>query len=198
MSLILDCSTIDIQRPTFLSPLNEYLLWSNEQYVEKNSIALALSLSLSGHVAATEMQIPDDKTNLGTFRENNSGISVAYGVSADGSVVVGSAVTNTNSNAFIWRSTNGLTNIGTLAADNRYNSVANGVSADGNIVVGQADTSNGYFNAFIWRDSDTKMTSFGTLKVDNSGYSKVNAVSADGRVVVGSAATDSGNSNAFI
>ncbi|EOU5185687.1 HAF repeat-containing protein, partial [Escherichia coli] len=70
--------------------------------------------------------------------------------------------------------------------------------ADGKVVVGYADTDSGDFNAFVWREGNTKMTGLGTLQADNSGDSYAYGVSADGKVVVGASSTDSGDYNAFV
>ncbi|WP_244584598.1 hypothetical protein, partial [Escherichia coli] len=60
-----------------------------------------------------------------------------------------------------------MTGLGTLKADNSGNSFARGVSADGTVVVGESSTDEGDYNAFVWREGDTKMTGLGTLKADN-------------------------------
>ncbi|EMC3882565.1 hypothetical protein VDN24_005075, partial [Escherichia coli] len=106
--------------------------------LKKSSVALALSLALSGYASAAEDPIVDSKTDLGTLHPGNGGISVAMGVSADGKVVVGTA---RSSNAFVWREGDTrMTDLGTLKADNSGYSSAWGVSADGKVVVGYADT----------------------------------------------------------
>ncbi|EIB9036851.1 autotransporter domain-containing protein [Salmonella enterica] len=168
--------------------------------LKKSSVALALSLALSGYASAAEDPIVDSKTDLGTLRPGNGGYSSASGVSADGKVVVGASSTDSGSwNAFVWREGDTkMTGLGTLKADNSGNSFAYGVSADGKVVVGYADTDSGDYNAFVWREGDTKMTGLGTLKADNSGYSNASGVSADGKVVVGFSSTDSGSWNAFV
>ena len=64
-------------------------------------------------------------------------ISSAYGVSGDGSVVVGSAyVSKTKAVAFRWDATNGMVNLGTFDEGTNSDSVAYGVSADGKLVHG--------------------------------------------------------------
>ncbi|EMS3754959.1 autotransporter domain-containing protein [Escherichia coli] len=167
--------------------------------LKKSSVALALSLALSGYTSAAEDPIVDSKTDLGTLRPGNGGPSYAKGISADGKVVVGSSLTDSGyTNAFVWREGDTrMTDLGTLKTGNRGYSSAWGVSADGKVVVGYADTDSGS-EAFVWREA-TGMTGLGTLKADNSGYSEAYGVSADGKVVVGGAETDSGyNWNAFV
>ncbi|MBV2336242.1 autotransporter domain-containing protein [Escherichia coli] len=213
--------------------------------LKKSSVALALSLALSGYTSAAEDPIVDSKTDLGTLRPHsnangvsadgkvvvggaetdsgytnafvwregdtkmtglgtlkadNSGNSSAYEVSADGKVVVGYADTDSGSEAFVWREATGMTGLGTLKAGNSGNSWAAGVSADGKVVVGASSTDSGdiNYNAFVWREGDTRMTGLGTLQAGNSGNSYAYGVSADGKVVVGFSSTDSGNDNAFV
>ncbi|MDD8933777.1 autotransporter domain-containing protein [Escherichia coli] len=168
--------------------------------LKKSSVALALSLALSGYTSAAEDPIVDSKTDLGTLRPGNGGPSYAKGISADGKVVVGSSLTDSGDyNAFVWREGDTkMTGLGTLKADNSGNSSAYGVSADGKVVVGASSTDSGDYNAFVWREGDTKMTGLGPLKADNSGNSYAYGVSADGKVVVGASSTDSGDYNAFV
>jgi probable HAF family extracellular repeat protein len=126
--------------------------------------------------------------DLGTLGGSDSW---AYGVSADGSVVVGGAdLSNGNSNAFRWTEATGMVDIGTLGGSYSF---AYGVSADGSVVVGQANLSNGNENAFRW----TQAT--GMVDIDNVGGTNSIAydVSADGSVVVGAAQFNGGNSDAF-
>ncbi|MHD0618118.1 hypothetical protein ACY19I_19700, partial [Morganella morganii] len=94
--------------------------------LKKSSVALALSLALSGYASAAEDPIVDSKTDLGTLRPGNGGSSNAQGVSADGKVVVGYAETDSWSlNAFVWREGDTkMTGLGTLNADNSGSSYA--------------------------------------------------------------------------
>jgi uncharacterized membrane protein len=71
---------------------------------------------------------------------------LAWGVSADGSSVVGGS----EGGAFLWNATSGMQSLGLLPGDTR--SEARGVSADGSIVVGFSwDPPNaGTDKAFIW------------------------------------------------
>jgi probable HAF family extracellular repeat protein len=108
--------------------------------------------------------------------------SYAYGVSADGSVVVGGARNAAVQwRAFRWTASGGMQNLGTLGGNW---SAANGVSADGAVVVGVARNAAGQERAFRWTASGG-MQDLGTLPGYDWSYAF--DVSADGAVVVGGA-----------
>ncbi|MFT5721355.1 MAG: putative HAF family extracellular repeat protein [Motiliproteus sp.] len=109
-----------------------------------------------------------------------------YGMSADGSVVVGSGYSNLGEQAFRWTE-DGFVGLGDLEGGD-FSSYAYGVSADGAVVVGQGSTSNGS-QAFRWTAEDG-MVGLGGY------YSSAKAVSADGSVVVGNTSVNN-NSQAF-
>ncbi|MCO6177605.1 autotransporter domain-containing protein, partial [Ciceribacter sp. RN22] len=123
--------------------------------------------------------------------------SEAFGVSGDGSVVVGQNITDnvgvSTTRAFRWTEADGMVILGTLNDGNW--STASGVSADGAVIVGAA-TDGGWDNAvtaFRWTEAEG-MVGLGMLN-DGSG-SWAYGVSADGAVVVGTAADGAlGNSN---
>jgi probable HAF family extracellular repeat protein len=110
--------------------------------------------------------------NLGTLPiyDQSSG---AYGVSANGTVVVGWSHSG-QFRAFRWTASGGMQNLGTLSG---YYSIAYAVSANGAVVVGESD------RAFRWTVSGG-MQNLGMLP---GGYlgSVAYDVSADGAVVVG-------------
>jgi probable HAF family extracellular repeat protein len=127
--------------------------------------------------------------NLGTL--GGSG-SVAYGVSADGSVVVGRAQNAAGQwRAFRWTAAGGMQDLGTLGG---YNSAATGVSADGSVVVGWAENVLGFRRAFRWTAAGG-MQDLGTL--GSVFGSAATGVSADGSVVVGWARNAAGQARAF-
>lgn len=64
--------------------------------------------------------------------------SVAYGVSADGHFIVGTAFANGNQYAFKYSDATGMVNLGTLGGVQSY---AKAASADGKVVVGFAGVS---------------------------------------------------------
>ncbi len=69
----------------------------------------------------------------------NNSVSSAYGISADGSVVVGlSRTTSGKTHAFLWDTANGMVDMGSLQGQS---SRANAISGDGTVVVGWDDNS---------------------------------------------------------
>jgi probable HAF family extracellular repeat protein len=128
--------------------------------------------------------------------------SVADGVSADGSVIVGSSL-GADTQAFRWTQQTGMIGLGTLP-DGRRNSRALGVSADGSIIVGQSYGEGG-FEAFIWdaahgmRSLRQVLVSQFDLGANLAGWKlqSANAVSADGSFVVGCGMNPRGNREAW-
>jgi probable HAF family extracellular repeat protein len=117
--------------------------------------------------------------------------SRAYGVSADGSVVVGSANNSAGYyHAFRWTAWGGMQDLGSLGGGG---SVAYGISADGAVVVGVADNAAGQMRAFRWTASGG-MQGLGTLPSFYSGWAY--GASADGAVVVGRADNTTGQRRA--
>lgn len=114
--------------------------------------------------------------NLGTLGgTSNLSLDMAYGASADGSVVVGQSVDAENHfHAFRWTDS-GMEDLGVLEVGGTFSS-AYAVSADGSVVVGESDGV-----AFRWTAADG-MEAIGTL----GGYSSVaRDISADGTIIVG-------------
>ncbi|MCH7602904.1 MAG: PEP-CTERM sorting domain-containing protein, partial [Planctomycetes bacterium] len=112
--------------------------------------------------------------------------SRAFGVSADGSVVVGRSISSFGKVAFRWTSQVGLVGLGDFAGG-VLNSFAVRMSADGSMVIGFG-TSATAFEAFRWTSGEG-MVSLGGLGNPTGGsfsfLSVANGVSADGSVVVG-------------
>jgi probable HAF family extracellular repeat protein len=127
-------------------------------------------------------------TWLGTLGGSQSW---AFGVSADGAVVVGVAQNAAGqSRAFRWTASGGMQDLGTLGGDW---SEASGVSDDGSVVVGWSYNAAGQARAFRWT-VDGVMQDLGTLGGD---WSAASGVSADGSVVVGVAENAAGQQRAF-
>jgi probable HAF family extracellular repeat protein len=136
------------------------------------ALTSACALSLLATVAWSQ-----SLTWLGTL---GGGWSEAWGVSADGSVVVGgSYYTSGYGSAFRWTASGGMQDLGTLGGDE---SVAYGVSADGSVVVGWSYNADWQWRAFRWENG--VMQDLGTL---GGRESRAYGVSADGAVVVGGA-----------
>ena len=137
---------------------------------------------------------PNNITDLGTLKNDNSGSSEANAVNSDGSQVFGQAVNDNGENrAVVWSGSNwaNKTDLGTLKADNSGDSEATALSGDGLVVGGSARNDNGEFRGIIWSGSNwTTKTELGTLKADNSGGASVYALSRDGSVAVGGASND--------
>lgn len=125
--------------------------------------------------------------DLGTFGGNWSS---AWGISADGTTVVGEAYLGAQPNAFCWTASGGLQNLGTLGG---AVSVAYDASADGSVIVGAAADPSGNLIACRWVGGT--ITSLGTLVP--GGASIAYGVSANGNVVVGGATDASGAMQAF-
>jgi probable HAF family extracellular repeat protein len=121
-------------------------------------------------------------------------ISAAYGISGDGSVVVGVGTTDQSLyEAFRWEG-GVMTGLGHLTGDN---SAAFDVSADGSVVVGRTSTFNGY-EAFRWT-AESGMVGLGDLTFPGgSPLSEAFAVSGDGRVIVGVSREEHAGDTSFI
>ncbi|MEX2308599.1 MAG: PEP-CTERM sorting domain-containing protein [Pirellulales bacterium] len=130
--------------------------------------------------------------------------SVAYDISADGSVVVGYGNSASRIEAFRWTQTGGMIGLGDLPGGDFF-STAFAISADGAIVVGQGHSALGY-EAFFW-DSAHGMRSLKDLLIDEFGLgatlagwtlTSANDISADGQFIVGSGTNPSGNTEAWL
>ncbi len=125
---------------------------------------------------------------------NGGGDSVAYGINADGTVVVGTAsdgAVDYRSRAFRWTAGTGMVSLGTLNGG-RYSS-ANGVSADGRVVVGSAydGAAGNAQRAFRWtqrtgmQSVEDWLRASGVVVPSDFITSEATATNSDGSVVVG-------------
>lgn len=107
--------------------------------------------------------------------------SIARGVSADGSIIVGNTNASQYGEAFRWTQEEGMQGIGHLPSGKF--SRANAVSDDGSVIVGSSSSKDGS-QAFRWEDGE--MVGLGFLD-DTSWYriSSATATSGDGSLVVG-------------
>ncbi|MDP8123756.1 hypothetical protein QJU64_10875, partial [Pasteurella atlantica] len=143
------------------------------------------------------------KTELGSLRADNTGISSVAGLSSDGTIAAGDTKKDGENKfrAIVWSGPNWATktDLGTLKRDNRGYSGVNGLSRDGTIIVGSAFNDNNQTRGIVWSGPNwgTK-TDLGTLKTDNSGESWVSTLSGDGMVVGGAAQNDNNEQRATL
>ena len=118
--------------------------------------------------------------------------SKAFGVSADGSVVVGKGSGDSGTEAFRWTSAGGMNGLGSLVEE-RFYSDAKAVSDNG-VVVGESQSSatDSDDEAFRWT-SDGGMVSIGDLPGGDVD-AVAEDVSADGSVIVGTGYNTNGRS----
>jgi probable HAF family extracellular repeat protein len=138
-------------------------------------------LLLSGAKAAGASFIP--------YLEESDTLSLAWGGSSDGSVVVG----DSGSQAFRWTGNEGMVGLGFLPGGRVNYSEAHDVSADGNNVVGNSVSAFGA-EPFVWT-SDGGMVGLGILPDGHS--TEARSISADGNVVAGFGDTASGGTEAW-
>ena len=86
---------------------------------------------------------PDNITDLGTLKNDNSGISHAFSFNSDSSIVVGYSDWDggIRGRATVWSGSGWATktDLGTLRSDNTGFSVASGTNGDGSVVVGYSN-----------------------------------------------------------
>jgi probable HAF family extracellular repeat protein len=135
-------------------------------------------------------------TGLGHYPGTQSP-SWAYGISGDGSIIVGSTTApNGNQEAFRWTQQAGLVPLGTLppAPGVTAYSMAEAVSANGLVIVGETRTvrSGNGGEAFRWTAADGGGGGFEPLgDLDGGAFqSWAYAVNGDGSVIVGRASID--------
>ena len=162
---------------------------------------LTAVLALTALITSPQIKAEDDFTGLGFLPGAATERSIAYGVSADGSVVVGySYNANNDLEAFRWVDGT-MTGLGFLPSFAK--SYANAISADGSVVVGYADDSNYNGKAFRWT-LETGMESVEDW-LSNAGVSiaawstldNASSTNSDGSVVVGSGVNANGDEEAF-
>lgn len=112
--------------------------------------------------------------------------SKAYGVSADGSFIVGESQSANGLEAFQYSSSTGMVGLGYLPGGS-FSSQAYGVSADGSVVVGRSrySTSSNDGEAYLYTDN-TGMSGLGSLGTSSNYNTLATGVSSDGTVIVGS------------
>jgi probable HAF family extracellular repeat protein len=162
------------------APGRETIMGSNLSSSATKHLLLAL-VSVGFAMAIPSTSGAQSFQGLGFLPGGN--LSLAYGVNADGTVVVGQS-NNANgiNQAFRWTAIGGMVSLGFLPGGS--NSFATGVNADGTVVVGSSASSGasgGGNQAFRWTAA-SGMVGLGGL---SGGNSDALAVNADGNVVVG-------------
>lgn len=117
--------------------------------------------------------------------------SQAYGVSGDGSTVVGRSTRGSSQKPFRWSNATGIVDLGDLPGGNNIGE-ANRASANGSVVVGFSSSGPALTDreAFRWTVSGG-MTGLGFLQPDRRD-SRARGVSNDGQVITGEAITSQG------
>ena len=155
--------------------------WTRETGMEELPLYHALDVSADGQAIAgmnIRWMAPNLYSDLGVLRGGS--YASAYGISADGQVVVGfgEAPPHQYAHAFRWTASGGLRDLGVTSGTE---SVAWGVSGDGDVVIGEARSALGFWRAFRWT-SLLGMRDLGTL---GGPMSTAHGASRDGAVVVG-------------
>lgn len=129
--------------------------------------------------------------------------SSAFGVSHDGSTVVGvTASVHSTEEAFRWRAEAGVVGLGFLGGGGNLHSLAFDASADGSVVVGYSTwrvDSNDYREAFRWTQEEG-MVGLGcvTETPATTLLSDARAVSGNGDVIIGRSTDSTGEEVPFI
>ncbi len=161
--------------------LHQILTGLRHRVTSKRNVVLAL-FSVAASQAWSASFVP-----LG-FLPNGFAQSEASGVSADGAVVVGSALNAAGATEpYRWTQGSGMVGLGFLPGGHPFPSGgATAVSADGLVVVGSGSSfPNGQFatEGFRWTQDDG-MIGIGDLP-NGQFFSNSNAISGDGSIVVG-------------
>jgi probable HAF family extracellular repeat protein len=131
---------------------------------------------------------------LGHLAPGNHFYDTAYGVSHDGSIVVGIGESAAGPQAFRWTESTGMVGLGDLAGGD-FNSVARAISGNGEVNVGSSSSAAGV-EAFRWTH-ETGMVGLGDLP-GGAFESSARAATADGSIIVGESRTALLDSDAFI
>lgn len=131
-----------------------------------------------------------------------SDFSSAYGVSADGTTVVGQSSSGNGPEAFAWNAATGMIGLGDLSGG-AFSSLAEDVSADGKSIVGFATTDQGEV-PFLWTET-AGMRSIQQLLTDDfnldlTGWTLTgrSVISDDGLTIAGQGINPNGQSEAWL
>jgi len=156
-----------------------------------------VSLAVAGVIASLGRTAPADGPFFMGLGDLPGGgyHSTAYGMSANGSTVVGYSYCSdpTRSMAFRWSLATGMIGLGYLPGG-EFSGNAYDASADGAVIVGHSHAGGSRYEAFRWTE-DAGMIGIGHLP--GGGESYAHGVSADGSVVVGDSDTSTSYDLAF-
>ena len=150
------------------------------------TLGFLISLPVNQSAFAASFQVLG---NLGRFP-----ISWGYGVSGDGSTVVGASYSSSGVEAFRWTQATGMVGLGDLPGG-EFNSVAQQVSFDGSVVLGYGNTASPPQPAFQWTQvggmvqvvgatgDNAVLLPNGTVVMGSGFYAK--GASSNGSVMVG-------------
>lgn len=114
--------------------------------------------------------------------QSDGGVSSAWSMNGDGSVIVGLGWTGAGSaHAVKWTRDDGMTDMGSTVQDR--SSRANDVSADGSVIVGWQDEASGYRQGAYWINGEQHLLT----DDQNNPLGEAGAVSADGQWTIGGA-----------
>lgn len=184
----------------FNSPIEHTVRWTSGPPINLGGLAGAYSYAraISGD-GSTIIGLSDNKAYRWTQATgmvqltpaNGFTTSAVWGVSHDGSVVVGGGTSGNGFEAFRWTQAGGFVGLGDVTGGS-FGSNANAVSGDGSIIVGSGSTSMGE-RASIW-DAAHGMRNLRDVLVNEYGLgasltgwnlTTASAISPDGRFVVG-------------
>jgi probable HAF family extracellular repeat protein len=114
--------------------------------------------------------------------------STAFGVSDDGSTVVGYGTTSSGQQAIRWTKSTGMVSLGNTSGSTFKGNQAWGISADGSTIIGYGglDSSWSTTQAFRWTSSGGMVT---IPFISGTSTGNVGGVSSDGSVIVGASGT---------
>ena len=131
----------------------------------------------------------------------------AWGVNADGTVVVGNSSSSSGTHAFRWTALRGMEDLGVLPGGIRI-ATAFATNTDGSIVVGKSGSSRVYSiangEAFLWTRRDGMRSLMQILEqdyqMDLQGFhlESAKAISADGSVIVGTGVNENGTCQGWV
>jgi len=157
-----------------------------------------MGVPLALHAQASPTTI-GEMQDLGLFPTSETlQYSEAYGVSGDGTVIVGLVgLQSAASRGFYWTDADGMREIDALTTNGAGYSVGLAISDSGLFVGGRAATDDNRNRAFHYDLQSGVMTDVGTLRTTSPGNSSFVAMSDDGLAITGTSDTNQLNSRAY-